>query len=968
MKAYPTFYLSSTLDDLRPEREAVTEALAGAYAASESYHADERGLIESALDEVASSRIYVGIVGLRYGFIPPGGNQSITELEYERAFEAGVPRFVFIKKPDNIFVGQADADRTRIDAFRARVSSGSPGDPRPAFFDGVGDLPIKVLKAIFDWRSRQEWSEPDSDPDSDQAEWAVAARPTPPPPRCVGRETPRRSIVQALSGEADRSALLLGPAGIGKTTLALVGLHDAALVARFGQRRYFTRCEGLGSRASVAGAIGASMGLRVARAIERTVLRELSEAPALVVLDGLETAWSQDTAAVEELLALVAGTPGVAVLVTMRGSDAPGGLAWRQTIVVDPLDRPSAREAFLDVARNITADDRRVGPLVQVLGRVPLAIVLMAHQAQSEPDLRVLSRRWRKEKTAMLRRAGARDAVTSLDVSYEMALSDARVTADGRQLLAWLALFPRGMALEDLDALAPNRAAGALAALRGAALTSTEAERARVLSPLREYVAHTLTQPSDVATVVRYYATLVGPLTAQVGKGGGRTVSARIAREAGNIEWAIAKGLQLPDRGPVIDAAIQWAKVARLSDVASPSLAQHAARVAEADADRPRQAEGLLAVGNVLLVRSTPDRAAESYQHAATIFRDLRHERSEAKCQYGLAMADFNRGRDAEARAAFTAAGETFKRLEEARWQANCLMGLADVAWISDRDEARALFGRALALYTQDRDLLGQANCIRSIADLDVERADYDHEAAHRRYQEAAELYDRVGDMLGRANCTFGLAEIERDRSGDGAARPLYQQAQGVYRRLGYMRGEADCLFRLGDLARAARAADEADRQYRASQRLYRQLVWKLGDANTTLALSRLAFDAADDARAREGFDAARTQYAGLAEPNGEGECLLGLARLSARAGDRDAAARDFALALDRMRKAGDPYAIGLVYYFWADGSRDDRETHRAAARSAWRDVRRPQLVSRAAPDGITADAIDDLLSEPTGA
>ena len=80
-------YLSSTLNDLGPERQAVKEALGGECTVVESYTADERRVRESCLADVEGCDLYIGIIGLRYGFIPPGEKCSITELEYDKARE-----------------------------------------------------------------------------------------------------------------------------------------------------------------------------------------------------------------------------------------------------------------------------------------------------------------------------------------------------------------------------------------------------------------------------------------------------------------------------------------------------------------------------------------------------------------------------------------------------------------------------------------------------------------------------------------------------------------------------------------------------------------------------------------------------------------------------------------------------------------------------------------------------------------
>jgi len=149
-------YLSSTLSDLEPERTAVSEVLGEDCAVKQSYGASEKELVRSCLDDVDACDFYIGIVGLRYGYVPknelsnPKG-LSITELEYDRAVASGKPRLLFIKNEDDILTRHADSHTKehpirRVRAFRKRCGAGD--DQRPAVFSTIAELREAVLKAF----------------------------------------------------------------------------------------------------------------------------------------------------------------------------------------------------------------------------------------------------------------------------------------------------------------------------------------------------------------------------------------------------------------------------------------------------------------------------------------------------------------------------------------------------------------------------------------------------------------------------------------------------------------------------------------------------------------------------------------------------------------------------------------------------------------------------------------------------
>jgi ABC-type Mn2+/Zn2+ transport system ATPase subunit len=151
-----------------------------------------------------------------------------------------------------------------------------------------------------------------------------------------GRESELEELIDILMADSARIAIL-GPGGMGKTTLAMATLHHATVANKY-QTRYFISCESAPTKDSLMAIIGSHLGLETSSTSQRALVAMLSAGqPCLMVLDNFETPWEamDGRAKVEEFLALLADIPHLALLVgilyTSRYSSSPcllGYNAW----------------------------------------------------------------------------------------------------------------------------------------------------------------------------------------------------------------------------------------------------------------------------------------------------------------------------------------------------------------------------------------------------------------------------------------------------------------------------------------------------------------------------------------------------------------------------------------------------------------------------------------------------------------
>ena len=283
----------------------------------------------------------------------------------------------------------------------------------------------------------------------------------------VGRERELESVLQMLGSH--RLVTLTGPGGSGKTRLAI----EAGTVVRAAGELEVAFVDLTPVRAArlVGAAIADACRLRVRPdlAAVASLAAQLAGRRVLLVLDNVEHVLD----AVPDIAALLASTPGVAVLATSR---EPLGLEGERQFPVPPLALPAqlpdastedvlasdAVRLFVDRARaanpGFSVADRDAAALAGVCRRLdglPLALELAAPWTKTL-TLRALLERLDRSLELLVgtTRHGPerhRSLRTAIEWSY------AALPHPERQLLQALSIFASGAPLDAVEAVAPCR-------------------------------------------------------------------------------------------------------------------------------------------------------------------------------------------------------------------------------------------------------------------------------------------------------------------------------------------------------------------------------------------------------------------------------------------------------------------------------------------------------------------------------
>ncbi|KAF8889867.1 hypothetical protein BD779DRAFT_1519353 [Infundibulicybe gibba] len=609
-----------------------------------------------------------------------------------------------------------------------------------------------------------------------------------------GRNEEVDAIVGALSQQVDTgiSIAILGPGGIGKTSIALVVMHDDRMCSKYGDNRIFISCEAATSADLVIGdlALALHVSLEGVREPMYAISAQLRKAPHLIILDNFETPWDLPNVRpdVENMLADITGIETTSVLITARGSQYPAGVKWTRLLPpVGPVDLDSAMSIFREISNKM---DEHAIRLLEAVDCVPLAITLLANLAAVDGETtEALWRRWGEESTAMLE-DGPEGRLSSLEYSVRLSLSSPRMrrNPDALAFLRVLSLLPDGMYPSTVIAcerVLPgvgnvNRAISTL--LQNALVVMDPHNSLRVLSPIRLFIHSRYPPTPGARTFLQdYYINL-----ACQGSSTDLDVHERLAREVGNVEAMLIDALHSGARiGQVIEATLSFAHYTYTSGVGSTSVIALAVKTL-----------GTLRLNNSFIgtLSTSPLSASPRVHPQLRRFRFWRIKtppQSSDTDPLGTLHAD-----------CFGCWGQLLSRQYQFQ-------------------QAEEKYSNAIQLHAQCGDVSGQAYDLHNLACLYLRQIGA-LEKANATFVEAMALHEQINDQAGKAYDLMGIGQFHLQRSESKLANAIFLEALSVYGVLEDDSGRASALDNLGHVSMAQSQFDDAETYYTGALDLHR--------------------------------------------------------------------------------------------------------------------------------------------------
>ena len=359
-----------------------------------------------------------------------------------------------------------------------------------------------------------------------------------PPPRCFGRGEPTRRIVEALLHEPPDPIVLHGPAGIGKTTLALEAACHPEVVERFADRRAFVALDKAPDADALLSALRAAVALPPSPDGWDDLEPLLEEDLVLLVLDNLEMPWERAEQAVEGVIARLCAIPSVLLIAAMRGGQPPLSPAWKLALEVAPLSPPDARTLLLAHAPKAADETDLLETALAGLDGVPLAIELFAAQVAGQGSLRAAWQQWSNQRRP---RGQPAEPKSPLAVSLDFALASPRLDEVARRLYAALGRLPQGWQADRVDQLLPQPVGDAAQRLVQASLVRQEAGRLAMLGPVRDHALAQALPAEDEQHLNACLLVLADALPLQQAVAADPALCARARGELANMEAALGR-------------------------------------------------------------------------------------------------------------------------------------------------------------------------------------------------------------------------------------------------------------------------------------------------------------------------------------------------------------------------------------------------------------------------------------------
>jgi len=276
-----------------------------------------------------------------------------------------------------------------------------------------------------------------------------------------GRDDFVEAIAQLLLQEGTSRICILGPGGMGKTSVSLAVVELPVIKKRFPCGNcVWVPCIEATSATLLLEILYIQLQPEVPGDGDNQVTLEKiisaldgSKEPRLILLDNFETPWNAPGGTqkqVSDILRKLAMLSHVGILVTMRGTYPPCDTIEWQSHTIQPTDKAACRRIFHDINPS-SKNDPNVDRLLVALGHMPFAVTLMANLGKrGKSTANELLETWYTSGTDMLSVTNSPEKSMNRSISLSVDSEFVKQDPNALPLLAILSLLPAGTSKQNL--------------------------------------------------------------------------------------------------------------------------------------------------------------------------------------------------------------------------------------------------------------------------------------------------------------------------------------------------------------------------------------------------------------------------------------------------------------------------------------------------------------------------------------